>query len=180
MNYFTSDTHFGDDRLGLFARDLVADSSEEIDRLIIQNWNRRVKEEDTVYHLGDVAMSKEKLKLMKELNGEKILIRGNYDEDYSDDEFLEYFREVHQELFFDIKWDDGTKETLYFNHYPKNYKPGYFFITAHIHGLWKVQKNMINVGTDAWHFTPISEDELKFYIDSDRNVYDENVFVNLK
>ena len=51
-------------------------------------------------------------------------------------------------------------------------------IVAHIHGTWKVKRNMINVGVDAWHFTPVSEDMIKFQINGIRNYYDENVFMD--
>jgi len=176
MIFFTADTHFGDERLKLFARDLVASSAKEVDDIIIKNWNSRVGENDTVYHLGDVGMNERDLDRMNKLSGKKILIRGNYDEPFTDDKLLGYFEEVHKELFLDITWESGEKETLYLNHYPVNRKEGYFYITAHIHGLWRVQPNTINVGTDAWHFYPISEKELKFYIKSVREVYDTNVF----
>ena len=51
-----------------------------------------------------------------------------------------------------------------------------FAITGHIHGLWKVQRNMINVGVDAWHFKPVAEDEIKFCWNAMQKFYDENVF----
>jgi hypothetical protein len=35
---------------------------------------------------------------------------------------------------------------------------------------------MVNVGVDAWHFTPVSEDLIKFQMGGIRNHYDQNVF----
>lgn len=46
------------------------------------------------------------------------------------------------------------------------------------HGTWKVKRNIINVGVDAWHFIPVSEDLIKFQINGIRNHYDENVFMD--
>lgn len=48
---------------------------------IIQKWNSVVKENDIVYHLGDVGFgTTEMLKeLIGRLNGTKILLRGNHD-----------------------------------------------------------------------------------------------------
>ena len=48
---------------------------------IIQKWNSVVKENDIVYHLGDVGFgTTEMLKeLVSRLNGTKILLRGNHD-----------------------------------------------------------------------------------------------------
>jgi len=51
-----------------------------------------------------------------------------------------------------------------------------FNICGHIHGLWKVQRNMINVGVDAWHFIPVSEEQIIFYMNGIKKHYDANVF----
>ena len=178
MRYFTSDTHFGDDRLNLYSRDLVFKNSEDFTNAFIKNWNDLVTKNDTVIHLGDVAFSEEALKTMDKLNGIKILIKGNYDSkngtakfDISDEILLKYFDKVYGEAFINI-----GGEKIYLNHYPTNCKADYFNITGHIHGTWKVQRNMLNVGCDAWNFRPISEETVKFQINGIRNHYDENVF----
>jgi calcineurin-like phosphoesterase family protein len=62
MKYYTSDLHFGDDRLNLFGRELVAKTSKDIDHLIVKNWNDTITEKDTVYVLGDVAYVESGLK----------------------------------------------------------------------------------------------------------------------
>lgn len=53
---------------------------------MIQAWNETVKPGDVIYHLGDFAITgysekhKPKVeKLLRKLNGNKILIRGNHD-----------------------------------------------------------------------------------------------------
>ena len=52
MIYFTSDTHFNQQRtLELSRRPF--DSVEHMNNILVQNWNNTVKQEDTVYHLGD-------------------------------------------------------------------------------------------------------------------------------
>ena len=73
MIYFTSDMHFGDERLTLFSRELVASSVDEMDNIIIQNWNDKIKNDDTVYVLGDCALSEDGLEKIEQLNGIKIL-----------------------------------------------------------------------------------------------------------
>jgi len=65
---------------------------------------------------------------------------------------------------------------IYLNHYPEQCVDKKISLTGHIHGLWKVQKNMINVGVDAWHFKPISEDTINFCINAVEKYYDKNVF----
>lgn len=55
-------------------------STEEMDETMVDNWNRVVRPQDKVYHLGDIAMSKRPLHaIMPRLNGEKVLIKGNHD-----------------------------------------------------------------------------------------------------
>ena len=77
--FFTSDTHFNDERLNLYARDLLFKNANEVNKHIIKTWNETVGKNDLVYHLGDISMDREGLDILNQLNGEKILIKGNYD-----------------------------------------------------------------------------------------------------
>lgn len=171
MRYFTSDMHFGDTRLNLFGRDLVANNHLEIERIIITNWNKTITSDDTVYVIGDVALNSEGLNIMQLLNGNKILVRGNYDQQFSFTKLEQYFSQIYDHMTIYI-----NDEPIYLNHYPTNCKSECFNITGHVHGTWKVQRNMINVGTDAWHFIPVSEDMIKFQMNGIRKHYDQNVF----
>ncbi len=180
--FFTSDPHFDDYRLDLFGRDILFKTSKEVDDHIVERWNKTVGKHDTVYVLGDVALTLKGLKKVSKLNGEKILVKGNYDNpatakyNVSDAVLLEYFDSVVENISIDVTLIDGKKESVYLNHYPTNGKKEMFNIVGHIHGTWKVQRNMINVGLDAWHFTPVSEKQIAFQINGIRNHYDENVF----
>jgi len=181
--YFTSDTHHGDERLNLFGRDGAFKSAKECDEYIIKKWNEIVKEDDIIFHLGDVAMTKEGLDLVKQLNGIKYLIKGNYDKadqtakyEVSDELLLEYFDKVEEYFALKITLEDGSTEEIFLVHEPEKAREDMFNLVGHIHGLWKVQRNKINVGTDAWHFMPVSLDQVKFYINAIRKYYDINVY----
>lgn len=52
--WFTSDTHFGHSNIIAYCSRPFG-SAEEMDRVLIQNWNARIRQGDTVYHLGDLA-----------------------------------------------------------------------------------------------------------------------------
>jgi calcineurin-like phosphoesterase family protein len=54
-------------------------SNEEMNETMIERHNAKVKEQDTVYFLGDVVINKKYLELVKRMNGRKILVRGNHD-----------------------------------------------------------------------------------------------------
>jgi calcineurin-like phosphoesterase family protein len=78
--WFTSDTHFGHARIIELA-DRPFASVEEMNEALVERWNERVAPEDTVIHLGDVALGpiEESLKYIERLNGFKILVVGNHD-----------------------------------------------------------------------------------------------------
>jgi calcineurin-like phosphoesterase family protein len=185
MIYYTSDWHLGEERIGingkpnLFYRPF--NSIVQQNDTIMNNLYAVFKDGDTLWHLGDVVNgnlenAESRLKEMKNKypNSAFNLIVGNYDEDKL--EMLSKYFNIHEEYVF-------TKYNVfvYLNHYPakcivKN--RGGLSITGHIHGLWKVQENLINVGVDAWHFRPVSEVEIEFCYNAMKNFYDDNVFTN--
>lgn len=179
--FFIADTHFQDDRLNLYGRDLMFENSKEVDKYIIKKWNENITNDDLVIVVGDVSMTKEGLNNLSKLNGEKWLVKGNYDisvenggtakYEISDDILSKYFTKIVDEIELKI-----GGETVYINHFPTNARPDMFNIVGHIHGTWKVQRNMVNVGVDAWHFTPVPEDLIKFQMNGIRVHYDQNVF----
>ena len=77
--FFVSDTHFNDSRLNLYGRDIRFKNAKEVNDHIIKVWNESIGKNDLVYHLGDISMDREGLDILNQLNGEKILIKGNYD-----------------------------------------------------------------------------------------------------
>lgn len=86
--FFTSDTHFGHRNIIQYTN-RPFDSVEEMDEALISNWNKVVKPDDIVYHLGDVCVGSksagiDKLEYCKQivsrLNGRKRLVLGNHDD----------------------------------------------------------------------------------------------------
>lgn len=170
MRYFTSDWHLGDDRFDIFFRPF--DSVEEQDSIILENLLRYVTEEDELFHLGDVLIDKDSSSLLDQIPCKrKVLILGNYDMDKQN-----LLRSYFDEIYYNLELTVGNTK-CFLNHYPINYDPTRFNITGHIHGLWKVRWNMVNVGVDAWHFKPVSEEWIKFQMNGIFNHYDENVFI---
>jgi len=97
--FLVSDTHFGHAGVCRFMRnDGVTklrpwDNPDEMDEFMVEAWNSKVKPTDKVYHLGDVVINRKALPIMKRLNGDKVLIRGNHDI-FPDVEYRKYFREL--------------------------------------------------------------------------------------
>lgn len=42
---------------------------------------------------------------------------------------------------------------------------GQFLLHGHVHNAWKVKGRMINVGVDAWNYTPVSIDQIQRLIE---------------
>ena len=97
--FLVSDTHFGHTGVCKFTRNdgltklRPWDNAEEMDEAMVKAWNERVKPTDKIYHLGDVVINRKALGIMRRLNGDKVLIRGNHDI-FRDTEYREYFREL--------------------------------------------------------------------------------------
>ena len=97
--FLVSDTHFGHKGVCHFTRnDGVTklrpfDTPEEMDEFMVEAWNAKVRPNDKVYHLGDVVINRKALGIMRRLNGDKVLIRGNHDI-FRDDDYREHFREL--------------------------------------------------------------------------------------
>jgi len=68
-------------------------NAAEGDAIMIQRWNAVVGSYDKIYVLGDIAFTNESLKIMGQLNGKKVLIRGNHDK-LTMGEYSKYFYDI--------------------------------------------------------------------------------------
>ncbi len=104
--FFISDTHFGHANMLKFlnydgTRMRPFDSIEELDELMIQNWNDMVKATDKIYHLGDVCFrSGNADQILQRLNGDKILVKGNHDR-FQLGKYAKYFRDIRGTFHID-------------------------------------------------------------------------------
>lgn len=110
--FFTSDTHFGHQNILQYSQRPFKDTNE-MDDTIIDNWNRVVGPDDTVYHLGDFAFGdiSSIKKLVARLNGRIILIKGNHDR--QPEKLQLVFHELHDQLTLVVA---GQRVLL--NHFP--------------------------------------------------------------
>jgi calcineurin-like phosphoesterase family protein len=172
--FFTSDTHFGSSRaMTLSRRPFI--SVKEMDAALILNWNNEVASDDVVYHLGDFG----DLNVRPYLHGKIHFILGNYETDA-----IKENADLEQQLkkcFADVLPHNTLTlkngEPVYLTHKPSECKKDMFNLFGHIHGLRKVSTNGLNVGVDANHFRPISEDDVLFFKNAILNHYDYEVFL---
>jgi calcineurin-like phosphoesterase family protein len=129
---------------------------------LIAKHNSKVKVEDTVIIVGDIApfqpLSRVK-EILGELNGTKILVMGNHDE-FTPREYLEVgFTEVNHgmAIYFAGVGPVGIA------HDPSNclLDMKMPWINGHLHNLYKIFGNSVNVGVEVWDYFPVSDEELE-------------------
>lgn len=134
MNRYIADTHFSHSNIIRFDN-RPYDSVEEMNEDLIKNWNKKVKDGDTTYILGDFCWGKEPewIEILDRLKGNKVLIRGNHDlrnmSKALKDKFL-YIKDRHEISDF------GKKVIM--SHYPElayksSYNENVFMLHGHVH-----------------------------------------------
>lgn len=135
--FFTSDTHFSHRRIFKFCPNTrLGNTTHEHDEILIDNWNKQVNKNDSVYILGDVFFSDRirSIEIMNRLSGIKHLIVGNHDDVILDNKDLynlfatvDYYKEINI---------DNQRIILF--HYPilewNKYHRGSFALYGHVHG----------------------------------------------
>lgn len=168
--FFVSDTHCGHNQPFLYEPRGFS-SVEEMDETIIENWNKIVKPDDMVIHLGDVILNDNEhgLECLRRLNGQISLVWGNHETD-TRKKFLGALPNVIT-LGYAHQFKYG-KLTFYLSHYPaltanyddKHFSQHVFNLHGHTHqrANWLDPKNpfMYHVGLDSHNNTPVHIDEI--------------------
>jgi calcineurin-like phosphoesterase family protein len=162
--WFTSDTHFFHENIIMYcARPFSC--AEEMNEVLVDNWNKVVRPGDTVYHLGDVAMGGKEAydgigPLLSRLNGSKRLIVGNHD----DIPFLSkggWFKKVSM-------WRVWNDKPLLFTHVPVHESSiherildaGGMNIHGHTHNMGSPSGPYKCVCVELTNYTPVNLEEL--------------------
>jgi calcineurin-like phosphoesterase family protein len=173
--WLSADYHFGEDRFELMGRPFT--NVHEHNGAIIANHNAVVAPDDVVLMLGDVCYQKapEYLPLVAQMNGRKTLVRGNHDRVFSDEQLKPYFEKIYPDgEGFRLQIGENL---CYLTHYPTQGVEGAFNLVGHIHGIWKLQLNSLNVGVDVHHFRPVNAERIAFHKTAIEKYYDEDVWV---
>lgn len=161
MNWFTSDTHFNHENiLKLFVYRKFA-NVEAMNRELIRRWNDRVKDGDTVYHLGDFKLKTDGPnyhELKQVLNGNLIHICGNHDKNNGCNSPL---KSAVIELY-------GRRIVL--AHRPEDAEELMqallidLAFVGHVHEKWRFKGSdygqLVNVGVDQWSYYPIDAKQI--------------------
>lgn len=170
MIWFTSDTHFGHERVLGFC-DRPWDTIAAMNRDLVDEINRWVAPEDTLYHLGDYSFkmtSEDAANLRKRISCKDVhLVPGNHDKDWAQPAVSWAFT-VEKPITV-LKID---KKKLVLSHYPMADWQGMSHGSIHLHGHIHsrgMRYNELNrmqglyrydAGVDANDFRPICLDEV--------------------
>ena len=173
--WFTSDLHFWHKNICKYCN-RPYNNLEEMHESIIQNWNSVVKEDDTVFILGDLGFCGiEKLRpLLTRLNGILYVIQGNHDSDkilvtlYNEKIINNFGRLIQITITGD---EEYPNQDLTLCHFPMidwyNKERGAWMIHGHQHQAPETPSCSVahwDVGLDKNNLTPISFEQLKINI----------------
>lgn len=175
LTFFTSDTHFGHANIIKLCNRPFKDV-EEMNEKLVENWNKVVPENGTVFHLGDFAFGGSALwnSIIPRLNGRIYLILGNHDRKNIRQGYMDKFVDVVPQMQIDIEG-----RSVYLNHYPflcygGSYRDenSVWQLFGHVHSgphsggldcdrLGVLFPYQYDVGVDNNNYTPISWTEVK-------------------
>jgi len=181
MIYFISDTHFShsniirycnrpflkegdlDKKGNWISKFIEKERTEEMNSFIINNWNSKVKEEDTVFFLGDWGFTKsteapegKKFDTIRPLlHGNIIFIDGSHDKNNGCKTPIKNI-----EIYY------GGKN-IFLVHDPKYARESFFFnFTGHTHGKYgkfrKLGKKsyIVDLSVETWSYFPVDYNEI--------------------
>mgnify|MGYP002416443369 FL=1 len=184
--FFTSDTHFNHANIIKFCNRPFKDV-EQMNDVMIANWNSVIGKDDTVFHLGDFCLggAAEWTKILDRLNGKIYLIMGNHDLKNIRQGFISRFEHVAMQMRIEI-----GKKRIYLCHYPflcfeGSYKDDVWQLFGHVHTrrsnsgidagrIQYLYPTQYDVGVDNNNFTPVSFGQVKRIIDKQVEQSKEN------
>lgn len=176
--WFSSDLHLNHSKIIEYCNRPFS-NVEEMNKTIIDNWNKVVSPEDVVFCLGDIALGGSGAwnTLIPQLNGKIHLVLGNHDIRNWRESYKNLFESVTEQLTVEI-----DKKTFILTHFPLLCYHGtwgtemnVWNLHGHVHVCKNKQANtgkdfermkltfptQYDVGVDLNDYTPISFDEVK-------------------
>jgi calcineurin-like phosphoesterase family protein len=157
MDYFLGDIHDMDKNIITYFHRPFKDV-QEMHNAFVNNWNQTVSNQDKGYIVGDVG----DIEILKELNGEIIVVCGNHD-DYD----ALRTRYPNMEIYKYPIMVGG----LWLSHEPITFMPPecpYLNIHGHLHNLvyglegrlWEDGNRYFNVSAERLDYKPISKTDI--------------------
>jgi calcineurin-like phosphoesterase family protein len=153
--FVISDLHLGHANIIKYcSRPFPHDSVDEMDQVLIRNWNYTVKPGDRIYHIGDLCygpLAKNPSEYLQRLNGRCTLIQGNHDGGHPAPIHKETV--IHNKIPFLLIHDPGNVPKSFdgwviHGHHHNNDLKNYPFINF--------ENQRINVSAELVQYQPVS------------------------
>lgn len=177
--FFTSDLHFGHANVIRFDN-RPFETVEEMNEELIRRWNAKVGKGDLVYVLGDLIWRmQDSAALIRRLNGQIILIKGNHDRFIKQAPAKKLLAGVKDYDDICVTLEDGRRKRCILSHYFIPMYIGHRYNAIHLHGHShntdeareeeRITQELIdkgyslriyNVGCMYWDYAPVTLDEI--------------------
>ena len=173
--WVTSDIHFNHQRIIEFCPETRGHctSVDDMNELIIQNFNSVIRNEDTLYMLGDIGFGDVDscLNLINRINGNKVWIHGNHDRKF-------WVSDKYKEMKYSIgviedtpyktisHTVDGKKNNIVLFHFPIESWEGKSKGSIHLHGHCHsspdqtINSRRMDIGVDSNNLMPYHLDSV--------------------
>jgi len=158
--FIVSDTHFGHSNILKFTGSDGAlirpqfSNVEDMDEQMVDRWNSVVRDQDIIYHLGDVYFEHGH-KVLKRLRGRKRLILGNHDNGKAS-----YLQNSFEKI---LMWRVFKEFSCVLTHVPVHESALHkvqYNLHGHIHQNPSPDSQYINCCVEVQNYTPRSIEEL--------------------
>lgn len=179
--FFTADLHFGHENVIRFDN-RPFETVEEMDAELIRRWNAKVGKGDLIYVLGDMiwkTRNSDAETLIRSLNGQIILIKGNHDRFLHNAKAKNALAGVKDYDDICVKLEDDTDRRVVLCHYYIPFYNGHRWQAVHLHGHshnseeYTIEESIkqklrddgfdtrsYNVGCMHWDYEPVTLDEI--------------------
>jgi calcineurin-like phosphoesterase family protein len=164
MDFFTSDNHFGHEKIIKHCKRPFT-STEDMDATMIKSWNETVSKKDNVFIIGDFFWKSNTeycVNIISQLNGYKYLILGSHDNFLDKTALRPFF--VFIKKYHSYK-NNNIRAVLFHNplYSWDGMGKGVFHFFGHVHNKYLCINNntmTYNVGVDLNGFRPISINQI--------------------
>lgn len=157
---FTSDLHLGHTNIIKYCNRPFK-NVEEMDETIINNWNSKVSQNDTIWVLGDFSFYRNEKNswILSRLKGEKHLVIGNHDKKNKARKAVGWVS-TQNEITIEV----NNKKLYLCHYYHEQWKDKWLdqdiHLHGHSHGTSEAVLNRYDVGVDVWDFSPVTLEEI--------------------
>jgi len=166
MIWFTSDLHLDHGNIIRFSNRPFK-SLDDMNNQLVERWNSKVAEKDTVYILGDFAFKRE-FEFAKQLKGQKFLIPGDHDKLRKEKVYegnLTILLPLYDFHSWSILDEYGNQRLFVLCHYSmRSWRKSHYasyHLFGHHHGRLEPYGLSFDVGVDTNNFYPYSLDDVE-------------------